>query len=308
LNGIQVPVYTSETSMKKWMFTTAIALSTIIAAMGQSRLAYVYGHDEYNREAQKRHSPEIQLLGDSALIISSAILMNVAPEKYSITFGIAQTGNTPEQALRLINERLTLFQKQLKKMGLPDTDQYVDFISQNKIYDFDLVNNKAIEKETGFEIKKNITIIFDSEPMIEKMTVAAAEQQIFDVIKVEYLLSDYTSFYKQLFAEALKQVKDRKLMYVEATGMELSSKSALNTDDLTIIFPRTQYKRYTAYETGDVSGRYDNYTKKELRKSSTAYYEGISQHGFDKIINNNKPGVFIQLAYAVSIKYYLTRH
>jgi uncharacterized protein YggE len=293
--------------MKKWMFFAAITLFLSVGTFCQSRLAYIYGHDAYNREAQKRYRPEIQLLGDSALIISSAILMNVAPEKYSITFGIAQTGNTPAQALKSINERLRLFQDQLKKLDIDDKDQYVDFISQNKIYEFDLVNNKAIEKEVGFEIKKNITIIFNAEQKIEKMTAVAAEQQIFDVIKVEYLLSDYTSFYKELFAEAMKQVKDRKGMYIEATGMELLPKSALNTDELTIVFPRTQYKTYTAYETGDASGRYDNFAKKELRKSATAYYEGISQHGFDKIINNNKPGVFIQLAFSVSIKYYLKK-
>ncbi|MBL7726652.1 MAG: hypothetical protein JNM68_03155, partial [Dinghuibacter sp.] len=121
------------------------------------------------------------------------------------------------------------------------------------------------------------------------------------------LISDYTPYYKQLFAEAVQQIKDRKEMYVQATGMELLPRSALNNDELEIILPKTQYKKYTAYESGDVESDYRHLVKKELRKSSTAYYEGISQHGFDKVINNNKPGVFIQMALGVSFKYYLKK-
>jgi uncharacterized protein YggE len=281
----------------------------LAAATGftQAHLAYIYGHDAYQREQEKKYRPDIQLLGDSALIISSAILMNVAPEKYTITFGLTQTAPDPARSLKLINERITRFTGNLKKNGFTEADMYVDFISQNRVYDFSLINGEAIEKEKGFEIKKNITIIFGSETQAEFITQTAAEQQIFDVIKIEYLLSDYTVFYKQLFAEAVQQIKNRKEMYLAATGMELLPRSALHTDELTVIFPRTQYKKYTAFETGEVEGNYRNLVKKELRKSFTAYYEGISQHSFDKIFNNNKPGVFIQLALGVSLKYYIKK-
>lgn len=291
--------------MKKSISIITACLFFLVNSFSQSRLAYIYGHDEYNREQQKIYAPPVQLWGDSVLIISSAILMNVAPDKYSITFGAAQTAATPLLAGKLINERMQRFREKLKKLNIPEQDMYIDFISQNKIYEFEVTDGKAIEKEAGFEIKKNITIMFGSEEMIQAMTEAAAEQQIFDVIKVEYLLSDYSPFHQQLFAEAIKQIKDRKDMYTQATGMDILQKSALHTDNLTIIFPRTQYKKYTAYESGNAEGNYVNFVKKVLRKSSTAYYEGISQHGFDKIINNNKPGVFIQLALGVSIKYYI---
>lgn len=290
--------------MKTWI-TLAVISFLQTTAFAQQRLAYIYGRDEYLREARKEYRVPVQLQGDSVLIVSSAILMNVAPDKYSITFGAAQVAATPSLAGKQINERIARFTKQLYKLGIAEPDIYIDFISQNKVYEFDLSGNKAVEKEAGFEIKKNITILFNREALAETMTEAAAAEQIFDVIKLDYLISDYTPFYKQLFAEAVQQIKDRKDMYVSATGMELLARSALNNDDLEIILPKTQYKKYTAYESGDVESDYRNLVKKELRKSSTAYYEGISQHGFDKIINNNKPGVFIQMALGVSFKYYL---
>jgi uncharacterized protein YggE len=293
--------------MKKHL-ATAIFLAVSITLFSQERLAYIYGRDEYAREAQKTYRPPVQLWGDSVLIISSAVLMNVKPDRYAVTLGAGQTAATPLQAGKLMGERIQKFREKITKLNIGESDIYIDFISQNKVYDFDLAGNKAIEKETGFEIKKNITLFVNEESTIEAITEAAAEQQIFDVIKVEYLLSDYTSLYKQLFAETVQQIKERKEMYMTATGMAFLPSSALHTDNLTVIFPSTQYKKYTAYESGDVEANYNTrLVKKELRKASTAYYQGISQHGFDKIFNNNKPGVFIQLALGVSIKYYIKK-
>lgn len=293
--------------MKHRLLTAALLLIAF-GGIAQSKLAYVYGRESYENEQRKMYAPPIQMLGDTAIIISSSILMNVPPEKYSITFGAGQVAPTPLQAGKMINERIDKFREKLKRMNVTENDMYVDFVSQNKVYDYELNGNKAIEKESGFEIKKTITIVFTREAMIEAMTEAAAEQQIFDVIKVEFFLDDHTPFYKQLFAEAIKQIKDRKDMYVLSTGMELLAKTSLYSDNLTVIFPSTQYKQYTAYESGDVESNYNSgLVKKALRKSSTAYYQGISQNNFDKVLNNNKPGIPIQMALGVSLKFYVKR-
>lgn len=292
----------------KHRLLSAALLFICFSSFGQSKLAYVYGRESYEAEQRKTYCPPVQLLGDSAIIISSSVLINIQPEKYSITFGLGQVATTPLQAGKLMNEKVQKFRDRLKKMDIAENDMYTDFVSQNKIYDYDLTGNKAIEKESGFEIKKTITVTFTKESMIEAMTEAAAELQIFDVIKVEYFLDDHTPYYKQLFAEAVKQIKDRKDMYVSATGMELLQKTALHTDNLIVIFPSTQYKQYTAYESGDVESNYNSrLVKKDLRKSSTAYYQGISQNNFDKVFNNNKPGIPIQMALGVSLKYYVKR-
>jgi uncharacterized protein YggE len=289
--------------MKKNMLAI-LALFSVTATFSQAKLAYIYGDDAYRREAQQKRKPPVQLMGDSALLISSALLMNVPADKMTITFGVSQTATQVLSANKQITERIEKFRLQLLKMGIPPDDIYVDFVSQNKVYEYELNNQTATEKETGFEIKKNVTISFTREALIDEMTLAAASQQIFDVIKVDYLIHDYTPYYKQLFAEAMKLIKDRRELYAAATGMPLGLIPSINTDDLTIVFPRTQYKKYTAYEAGGVEGEYrSGLIKKQLRKSSTAYYEGVSQHEFDKVINNARPGIYIQLALAVSCKY-----
>lgn len=293
--------------MKHRLLFVALLLIAF-GGIAQSKLAYVYGRESYENEQRKMYAPPIQMLGDTAIIISSSILMNVPPEKYSITFGLGQEAATPSLAGKLMNDRIQKFREALKKLDVADKEMYVDFVSQNKVYEYVLEGNKAIEKEAGFEIKKTVTIMFTREGMIEAMTEAAAAQQIFDVIKVEYFLEDHTPFYKQLFAEAIKQIKDRKDMYVLATGMELMAKTALYSDNLTVIFPSTQYKKYTAYESGDVESNYNAHlVKKELRKSSTAYYQGISQNNFDKVLNNNSPGIPVQMALGVSLKFYVKK-
>lgn len=292
--------------MKQRLLTAALLVISL-TTFSQSKLAYIYGREQYEQDQRKTYCPPIEI-NEGTIIISTSILMNIKPERYSITFGASHVAETPALAVKLIGERIQRFREKLKKLDIAKDDIYVDFISQNKVYDYTIEGNRAIEKEMGVEIKKNITVTFRDEALIEFMTEAAAEQGIYDVIKVEYFLDDHTPYYKQLFAEALKLIKDRKELYEATAGIEIS-KGQLNTDNLTVILPSSQYKKYTAYEKGDVEvTSYDNnLIKKDLRKSFTAYYEGISQNTFDKVINNYRQGIPIQMVLGISFKYYLKK-
>jgi hypothetical protein len=72
--------------------------------------------------------------------------------------------------------------------------------------------------------------------------------------------------------------------------------------------PKTQYKRYQAFESSDVSNYYNNqYVKKEQRKNRTFYYEGLDTTSFDKVINPDDPEVCLQYVVEVKVVYHIKK-
>ena len=150
--------------------------------------------------------------GDSAMLIEAAVLTNELADSFVIMFGVSQEGITVSAATIDINKRLAGFVAELKTLGIVENDFYIDLITQNRIYDYELQVNNTIAKEKliGFEIKKNISIHFKNRDMIDKITVAASKFEIFDLIKVDYVKIDTEKIRKRLLDEATKIIESKQ--------------------------------------------------------------------------------------------------
>ncbi|NOQ74705.1 MAG: DUF541 domain-containing protein [Crocinitomix sp.] len=288
------------------VITTGIVLS-------QASGNQVYGNNNNGYNNNYYAQPQtIQKRGilttDSTLNINVNILLNKEADGYLITVGTNQEAKTVLECNKKINARINKLVGQLAVFGVEEDDIYVDFISQTKVFDYEVGDDRAEQFQSGYEIKKNINIKLQNIDYIDQLIELASEQEIYDIIKIEYIDEDIEETYSKMYKEAVSLVKSRLKLYDEMNDFELSGTSRILGDNFYAVSPKTQYRKYQAFESSqlDVYRNHDyskTYIQKEARKNNTFYYEGVATGGFDKIINANQPKIGLQYVFSLSMLY-----
>lgn len=254
-------------------------LSFIYAQQGGNS---VYGQG-YNQTYGKEDLAGNLYLSDSTFIIEGNVLLNVIADEYVVTFGLEEESSTLKEANDRIEKRIQGFIADLTKMGIPGTNIYTDMTTQNKIYDFKVNENLAEQYLKGFELKKNVIVKLGNLKDLDELIIHASEHQIYDLVKVDYVVNDLKGIYTRLFKEATDIINFKKDLYAQATGMKLSTASQMYGERFYSYYPSQLYKSYTAYSSSEIYT--DAETIKEVRKSPTYYYDKMDYSGFDRIIN-----------------------
>ncbi|CAI8900219.1 SIMPL domain-containing protein [Chryseobacterium sp. IT-36CA2] len=302
--------------MKKLTFTFCIIAASFFnlskAQVGGNQIYRDRNNADYStlKNLPEFNNTNSYFTNDSTLIVNVKILMNKPADRYKITLGLNEEADTPKIALENINKRINGFIKRISSMGIKSDAIFVDFISQTKVYDYNINKDSqtTTQKMDGFETKKNIIITVNKHSMIEKLISEASDFQIFDVIKVDYISNDIDTIQEDLLKEAYSVFNKKKENYFKLFKKEIIG-TPTATSGFTYVFPKSQYQNYTAFESANVTYGYDTrYVKKEERKSKTFYYDGTDYTGFDKVINNADPEVGIQYIMNLSVKYDLKKN
>ena len=290
---------------------------------GQISGNQVYGNaTNYNRNNNAKDyyitkNPQVYrniMLKDSVFMFSAKVLMNSEADHYIVVFGVSEEDSTALQCNKGINKRIDRFKEALSKFGVKKEAIYVDLITQNIIYDYTLSTNdrgaNAIQYAKGFEIKKNIIFKLDNIEQLDAITEAAANYNIFDIVKVDYIIEDHQALYNQLFEEAQKIINQKKVRFFANSDFALKDKVGyIISEKFDIILPQERYQKYQAYEANDVNiysynnARHFELIKKEMRKRNTFYYQRLHPSGFDKEINPNFVKVGVQTVYELKIQF-----
>ena len=174
--------------MKKVFLLLSVGICFVANAQFAGNAAYK--RDRYSRDdfSEKKNV----VATDSTVVFYTDVLLNQRADYYKLTLGVRQEGKTPADALKKMNERINGFTKAIRPLASAE-NVFVDFITQNRILGFDIDKQKetAKQKITGYEIKKNVIISLKNYSDIEQLILQAAEHQIYDVIKVDYINSDF---------------------------------------------------------------------------------------------------------------------
>ncbi len=292
----------------KWKLIIALFLLNVLSVSAQISGNQVYGKNNYNGNNYNQESlPNNSKvsINDNVLSVSVKILLNKKADGFVMTLGLNEEDETVAGCSKKITTRITGFIEKMKSLGVKKENVYIDFISQTKIYDFEVngMNSEQIEK--GFEIKKNIIVSTSNVTSLEKIIALASDFEIHDVIKVEYYNNETDAIHNSLFDEALVLAEAKKVRYMKAFGKRIIG-TPNATEEFATVFPKTQYNTYQAFETAEIQTNYNNrspYLKKIARKNKTFYYDGISSAGFDKVINPNQTEVGIQYVMTITMHY-----
>lgn len=292
----------------KWKLIIALLFLNVLSVSAQISGNQVYGKNNYNGNNYNQESlPNNSKvsINDNVLSVSVKILLNKKADGFVMTLGLNEEDETVAGCSKKITARITGFIEKMKSLGVKKENVYIDFISQTKIYDFEVngMNSEQIEK--GFEIKKNIIVSTSNVTSLEKIIALASDFEIHDVIKVEYYNNETDTIHNSLFDEALVLAEAKKIRYMKAFGKRIIG-TPTATEEFATVFPKTQYNVYQAFETAEIQTNYNNrspYLKKIARKNKTFYYDGISSAGFDKVINPNQTEVGIQYVMTITMHY-----
>lgn len=287
------------------------AVIILLGACSLQAFAQDAGSSVYRNPNSKQREPQINSgvltsvteEDKQVQFIESSVLMNVPADSYVAVFGFVKEGPAPARSNATVNARFAEFIKSVEAFGIKRDDVYVDFISQNRVFDYTDSGNTITEKLTGFETKKNIAVRYKDPKLLEKILTAAGQATIFDLIEVDYLVGDTKSVRSRLFEDAVKVIKQKEAAYNNSFGVSLTSKVVAN-EKYDVFYPGERYVAYQAFESGAAYNAY-NKTVIRPRKVTTFYYEPVDGGYFDSVINPIGVEPMVQFTLYLRMQYHL---
>jgi len=215
--------------------------------------------------------------------VEANVLLNMKADAYIAVFGVIQEGMTSAESNAKTDAAISGFTKDLDGIGIKRSDIFIDFITQNKVYDYTANGNTVTEKFSGFETKKNVAVRYRDRELLDKVLSAAARSSIFDLIEVNYTVNDINSVHGRLYDEAVKVIKQKETSYANSFGIKLSPTNLAN-EKYDAFYPGELYSNYQAFEAGNTYGDYNNRVV-QARKTRTFFYEPLNSSDFDSVIN-----------------------
>ncbi len=302
---------------------------------GQSAGNVIYNNPDL--AYPQRVGTNVNLSYDNNLVLQAEVMINVKATSYTVIFSITQNGKTASQTDSLMNLRLTTVKQALRQMNIKESNFHVDVISLVPIYSLKLEEKKfsktANEVPTGFQLKKNVHILFYDHDQLSEIVALMAKAEIYDIVKVDYNLDDIQSAYDTLRKTAAQIIKMKEKEYPKM-GLHLEIQNM--SDGYNVAYPLERYASYTAYYTGSsveevrvakkkkeqaknvyISGRNQTiniqtpnkgdddseFIIKQADKSKTIYYNKIPYNQFDKVINADCAEPRIQFFYTLKVRY-----
>jgi uncharacterized protein YggE len=241
----------------------------------------------------------------TSMFVEASVLMNVKADEYVAVFGIAHDGETLADCGKKMDATVKAFTTDLKALGVGGDDVYVDFITQNRIYGFQVQGDILQEKLVGFELKKNVSIHYKDPAQLEKLTLAAAKSQVFDLIKVDYIVKDINRVQDKLMEEAARIAKNKISRYEKLLGVKVHPPAQVYAEKSAIHYPTHMYDSYTAHGSEAVPGadRERKYTVRSVRKSQTFFLNSLDGDGYDAVINPVITEPVVQCTLYLKVKY-----
>lgn len=242
----------------------------------------------------------------NVLFIDVKALQNVKAVTYTAVFNLSQIGETAEEANRLINERIDSVRQKLKAEGILEKDIVIDVISFIPNYEIEvqkkLFSKTYTEVPSGFELQQNIHIQFTKTVQFEDILTACAESEIYNLVKVDYFIEDIAEVYKNLQAELLKLIEEKKAYY-KLLGFNLDDYDVSIADDKYCYFPKDFYRSYQAFNSVSFEAIKKNKGVLSAKKQISYYYEPLSYQHYDVVINAAILEPVIQIGMNVKLQY-----
>src|SRR5262252_6570732 len=83
--------------------------------------------------------------------IDARVLTSLETKEYVAVFGLAEEADKVNDANKKLQEQVRGFLQSLVSLGVRPEDTYLDFVSQNRVYDIAVKGSTAKEKVSGFQ-------------------------------------------------------------------------------------------------------------------------------------------------------------
>lgn len=189
--------------------------------------------------------------------------------------------------------------------SLKGVEVYVDMISFVPIYEFE-IEKKIFSKKNhnevpkGFELKKNIHIKYTSYAQLDEFINILSKEEIYDLVKVDYFANNLDNVKKELTDKAKQMLQDKIKSYETIIGKSFGNAEKCMVEGHKVVYPAQMYDSYQAFHSSSLKlNKSGNINQAD--KSTTLYYQSITDKDFDFVIN---PIIFepvIQVVYEIRL-------
>jgi uncharacterized protein YggE len=286
-----------------YLLVCLVAFASEVHAQNSGNIVY----SEANRKLVRTPVAlgAVPLPDNSGMLIPAHVQINIKADEHVAMFGLSQEGRTIQECIRKLDPQIENFISELKNIGLKAEDVTIDHTTQTRTYDYQIKGTVANEKATGFIVKKTISVRFREKEWMNKVIAAAAKSNVYDLIKVDYLVNDAISVRERLFAESARIIKEKAARYDKLLGLKFRTQIQIAQESYNTVFPTDSYNSYVAFETGKVSESAfsDRNLVKEARKDETFFFNTQDASNFDYIINPVVTDPVVQFSLYLQIRY-----
>ncbi len=262
---------------------------------------------QYNNQTEKPAPVSKLYLSDSSFVVQANVILNTQADSYVATFAVSESSESLANANTKIDKRIGDFTAALTKSGIQTADIYIDMTTQTQLSDYKINGNYAEQYVTGYEQKKNVIIKFSNIKDLDKMVVTASGFGIYDLAKVDYVVTDISKIYTQLFSAATDVINSKKDVYAKATAVKLLPASEIYGESFSSFTPSQLYKSYTP-NTSTEYYDYSSYSKrKDLKRNTTYYYDRSNYSGYDRVINPVVVAPSVEFMLTLQVKFDIER-
>ena len=292
-------------------------LIIILISLYLTTKAQVSGNLNYNdnnhsqRTIRNNPPPNAQLLGEHTMVFTVNALVNAKADAHLAIFNITQVGLTAAEADNLLNKRLDAFRLAAQKLAISNDNFYVDMVSLVPVYEYEVVkkifSKNYNEVPKGFELQKNIHIVFKESAVLDRIVSIAAQQEIYDLVKVEYFVEDTEKVYDQLRDESVALI-NKKLASFKKLGIELDTVFRVVAEASNVAFPIERYQKYQAYNSTSVDAIKKRDVVKNTQKQTSMFYEKLPYNGYDIVINPVMLEPAVQYTYNLKVQFFIKQN
>ena len=139
------------------------------------------------------------------------------------------------------------------------------------------------EVPTGFEMQKNIHVGFKDLNLIDELETLAAKNEIYDLVKLDFLVDDTETKYDTLHNAAVTTM-NKKAASLQELNIDLSKEYQVVRESYRAIYPESQYADYDAFVSKSVEALKKSTGVTKIRKPKTVASDQMPYTGFDLII------------------------
>ncbi len=262
-----------------------------------------------NVQAQFRAIPkEARIIGDNILEISINALSNKPADSYVAIFNLVQVGKTADETNTLMNARINGFTTALKAMGVSEADIYVDMVNFVPKYEYD-VTKKLFSKKNytetpkGFELQKNVHVRYKKANILDDIVTAAAKNEIFDIVKVDYFVNDPQKVYQELRRKTFEYLSEVKGFY--RSVLPIDSAYVITAENAWVAYPPNRYESYQVFCTQSLDVDRSDVVVKNVEKTTSRFYNAIPGNDYDIILNPEILEPAVQFSYSIVVRFTL---
>jgi uncharacterized protein YggE len=279
-----------------------IALSLTARPQAMGNLMYESNSRIFFQQAEQPVKATIQ---GNVLVLEVNAMMNMKADSYLAIFHVTQLGQSAEEADSLMNERIDGVLRRVMEHGIKEKDVFTDMLSFIPVYELEatrkLFSKTYQEVPAGFEIQKNIHIRFTDARVLDKLVTAAAKEEIYDLVKVDFFVAQQSACYDTLRMFATKLLQ-QKLANFEKLGLKVEESHRLAAEKNGAYFPLDRYTTYQSRTQSSLNSRRKGQLVNDIRKSNTHFYNKVPYGNFDIVLHAEITEPPVQYTYNLTLQ------